>query len=118
MQGKYEVTHGGRTVGTVELKAEGLYYRLYCRCQVPDGRIHRLYGGDEKLGVLIPDGDGLVLTMRVASKRLASCTNYYLDRREREFVPICRGEEFAYLRSIRKGKLVFRGGNPGIYPAD
>ena len=115
MQGKYEVIYEGQAVGNVELIREGLYYRVICRCRVGDGEIHRLYAENEKLGVLIPDGDLLVLKTKVAAKRLREGCSFSLDENRVEFVPIRRGEAFPKLEKVREGILGFREGEPGLF---
>ena len=114
MRGKYDVIYEGRAIGTVELHKEGLYYRIHCVCQVPDGEIHRLYADDEKLGVLIPERDELVLDTRVAAKRLKADCLFSLNENRVEFIPIRRGEAFPKLEKLREGTLGFREGEPGL----
>lgn len=114
MQGKYEVTYEGQAVGTVELTREGLYYRVYCRCRVPDNAIHRLYAGGEKIGVLMPDRGELVLDTKVAAKRLMDGSAFSLDESRLEFIPIRPGEPFSHLDKIREAKLLFRDGEWGM----
>jgi hypothetical protein len=101
-------------VGTVELKREGLYYFLSCRCRLCDGEIHRLYAEGEKIGVLIPDRGELVLETKVAAKRLKEGCAFSLDGKPENFILICPGEVFPHLDKLRSSKLVFRDGEPGI----
>ena len=112
MQGKHKVIYEGRAVGTVELIRQGLYYLVHCVCTVADGEIHRLYAEDEKLGVLIPEGDSLVLKTRVAAKRLKEGCTFSLDENAVEYIPIRKGEPFPRLEKVREGKLIFRDGEP------
>lgn len=114
MEGKFEVTLDGQTVGTVAVKQEGLYCRVSCRCHVPEGEIHRLYAGGEKIGVLVPEGDMLALETKVAAKRLISGCAFTLDGNREKFIPICPGETFPRLDRLRGGRLVFRDGRPGL----
>lgn len=112
---KFDVTFAGSTVGQVEVKQEGLYCRLSCRCRVADGQIHRLYAGGEKIGVLIPDGGELVLETKVAVKRLKEGCTFSLDENRGQFIPIRSGEAFDHLGKLRLAKLSFRDGKPGVY---
>ena len=114
MDEKFEVTHGGRTVGTVKLRREGLYCRILCRCGLMDGEIYRLYADGEKLGVLVPSGGELVLETKVAAKRLKPGCGFSLDGRQASFFPIRPGEAFPQLCLVREGKLIFRDGEPGL----
>jgi hypothetical protein len=114
LEGTFEVTHGGQPVGTVELKREGLYCHIFCRCRVADAEIHRLYAEGEKIGVLIPDRGELVLETKVAAKRLKEGCAFSLDGKPENFILICPGEAFGHLDKLRSSKLVFRDGKPGM----
>ena len=73
-------------MGTVDLRAEGLYYRIHCVCRVMDGQIHRLYADDEKMGVLIPEQGALVLDAKVAAKRVKKGCRFSLDENQMNLV--------------------------------
>ena len=115
MDGTYEVIQGGQAVGTVELRREGLYYHLSCRCRMVDSQVHRLYGDGEKIGVLLPEKGELTLETRVAAKRLKPGCRFSLEERNGLFIPIRPGEAFARLDKLRLGKLAFREGEPGLF---
>lgn len=115
MDGIFDVIRDGQAVGWVELKRDGLYCRLFCRCRVADGQIHRLYAGGEKIGVLIPDRGELVLETKVAAKRLKEGCTFSLDENRGQFIPIRSGEAFDHLGKLRLAKLSFRDGKPGVY---
>ena len=100
--------------GTVEVRREGLYCRLHCRCKSFDGGIHRLYADDRKLGVLIPDRGELVLETKVAAKRLQEGCVFTLDGSRENFIPIHPGEAFSHLDKVHRAKFVFRDGEPGM----
>ena len=110
----FDVTRGGQAVGRAEIKREGLYWRISCRCHRYDEEIHRLYAGGEKIGVLIPEGKELVLEARVAAKRLKEGCCFSLDEDRTDFVPICPGETFACLDKVRLGRLTIREGQMGM----
>ena len=114
MEGIFDVTQGGQVAGTVEVKREGLYCRILCRCRGDDGKIHRLYAENEKIGVLVPDRGGLILETKVAAKRLKEGCAFTLDEKQPNFIPIRPGEAFAHLEKVRSAKLAFRHGEPGM----
>lgn len=114
MEGKFEVTMDGQSVGTVEVRREGLYCRLSCRCRMVDQEIHRLYAGEEKIGVLIPENGMLILDTRVAAKRLKEGCTFSLDENRGAFIPIRPGESIEYLDKLRSGRLGFRDGIHGL----
>ena len=111
----YQVTMDGRAVGSVELKREGLYCRLSCRCRMVDREVHRLYANGEKIGVLVPKNGELTLETRVAAKRLKPGCEFTLEEKRGEFIPIRPGEAFSHLDKLRRGKLAFREGEMGLY---
>jgi hypothetical protein len=115
MEEKYEVTQDGEIIGQVNLKREGLYYQLSCRCRMTDSEIHRLFAGNEKLGVLIPENGELVLDTKVAAKRLKPGCGFSLDEKRGRFIPIRPGEAFRHLDKVRSGRLAFQDGEPGMF---
>ena len=104
----------GQVAGAAEVRKEGLYFRIFCRCRMTDREVHRLYTHGKNLGVLIPDRGELVLETKVAAKRFRSPWAFTMDEKEACFVPIRPGEAFPYLDKIRGGKLVFRDGEMGM----
>lgn len=115
MDGTYQVMLEGQAVGTVELRREGLYYHLSCRCRMVDHQVHRLYGDGEKIGVLLPKNGELTLEARMAAKRLKPGCVFSLEERNGTFIPIRPGEAFAQLDKLRLGRLAFRDGEPGLF---
>ena len=123
MEGKFEVTRDGAAAGEAQLRREGLYTHIFCRCIAPEGKIWRLVAGRERLGVLVPGAGGLVLETKVASKRLQKgCAWYLRDCAEpnppERFFPIREGEEFPALEQLRIGVLAYREGAPGLLLRD
>ena len=102
-------------MGIAEVKREGLYCRLSCRCRMVDSQVHRLYADGEKIGVLVPQNGELTLDTRVAAKRLKPGCEFTLEERKGEFIPIRPGEAFSHLDKLRMGKLSFRDGEPGLF---
>ena len=102
-------------MGIAEVKREGLYCRLSCRCRMVDSQVHRLYADGEKIGVLVPQNGELTLETRVAAKRLKPGCEFTLEERKGEFIPIRPGEAFSHLDKLRMGKLSFRDGEPGLF---
>ncbi len=101
MNETYEVCYGGVTAGKVQILKQGLYLRVVCRCQIPDGMVCRLYAQQddrrENLGVLVPDGDGFLLDRKIPAKRLA-------------------GGELRFVLSSGRGTV--RSDNTFIYPEE
>ena len=114
MEGTFDVKRNGRTVGTAEVKREGLYYRIFCRCRVAGEGIQRLYAGGEKIGVLIPESGELTLNTKVAAKRLNEGCDFTIGENTGCFYPICPGEPFEHLDKLRAGRLSWRDGQAGL----
>ena len=109
-----DVTLNGKPVGTVECIREGLYCRILCRCTLPGQKIQRLYAGNEKIGVLMPQNGQWILETRIPAKRIKEGSAFTLDEPGEKFYPIRPGEEFAHLDKLRKGKLDIREGQMGL----
>ena len=73
MEGNFEVYQDGKTVGTVALTREGLYYHIRCRCKLDAEAVTRLMwkqGHDYvSLGILVPMAGGFGLDTRIAVKK-------------------------------------------------
>lgn len=70
----YQVTDQGQVIGTLTAEREGLYWHLSARCRQAGNRLLRLYALGEAqpvcLGVLMPEGEDLVLNRRLAARSL------------------------------------------------
>lgn len=75
MEGFYEVTYENEPIGKAELRRQGLYELISCRCRVPDNELYRIIAvwenGWLNLGIPVPDMEGFVLKKSVPIKRLA-----------------------------------------------
>ena len=122
MEYHYEVYMGSDAVGKVNIIKQGLYYRVLCRCIVPSDTVYRLYAitetGREKLGVLIPDGDGVLLDRKIPVKRLQEFSRFILSSRSDEdkgrFVPIYPEEPFSYIGQLENAFLEIQNGQVGV----
>lgn len=62
----FPVIAKGKTVGSCNVREQGLYWLLDCRCELFSDRVERLYCGTVRLGVLLRDGEELVLRKRLS----------------------------------------------------
>ena len=62
----YPVIYNGEEIGRCTLEEQGLYWVITCHCQAVSEQVERLYSGREKLGVLVPEADGLSLKRRIS----------------------------------------------------
>ena len=123
METCYEVCYGNEAIGKVQLRKEGLYYRVICRCVVPGKEIYRLFvqqgSRRESLGVLVPEGDGLVLNKRIPAKRFLDGASAFVvstgaGSSTGEFIPICPEEPFLYIHRLKTAFLDSENGKIGI----
>ncbi len=81
MEGTYQVYCEGKPVGTVCLTRWGLYYEIECRCKKSgDEMMELVWNGktdQEKLGLLLPTDEGLMLQKRIPVKRLGNGTGEF-----------------------------------------
>lgn len=123
MEGNYNVLFGSQSVGKVQLSRQGLYYRILCRCQLSGEVVCRLCvrcgGKEERLGILVPMGDGFGLDTRVPVKRLGEGEMAFFlhpahDAPQGTFVPLSPEEPFAYLSRLKDAYLEKREGQIGV----
>ena len=63
---EYPVMVKGKPVGNCFVEEQGLYWKLDCRCKLFSDTVERLYCETVRLGVLLRDGDELVLQKRLS----------------------------------------------------
>ena len=122
MEQCYEVTYGNDAVGKVQVISQGLYCRIICRCRGSYAQVLRLFadeqGNRDNLGVLIPEGEGLLLDKKIPAKRLGSGNlRFYLSSGGCDggrFVPICPEEPFLYISRLKNAFLESEQGKIGI----
>lgn len=123
MEQQYSVSLNGKPCGKVTVTRQGLYYRIRCRCLLPDNDIFRLQAAcgmtKENLGVLVPTEDRFGLTTRIPVKQLreGELTFSVIPKREPvsgHFVPILAEEPFAYISRLKKSYLQIKEGQVGI----
>lgn len=127
MEGNYTVSFGGRDIGKVQVRKEGLYYRFYCRCQLSADVVCRLVAtcGDkqESLGILVPMGDGFGVETRLAAKRLGEgMPEFHVVPNKvvmpGRFIPLRPEEPFTYLERLKDAYLACQEGQIGVVIKD
>ena len=112
-----------KTVGTANIKRNGLYYQIHCRCNVPDDRVYRLMakcdGRSVDLGVCVPFEDGFGVDTMVSVKKIGtdSISFYLTDRKEssdEKFIQIKEGEPFDGTEHLMNSRFEMRGNAPGL----
>ena len=127
MQQNYEVTMAGKSLGTVQVHREGLYFNIHCRCQLSGDIMYQLMlcqqDRCENLGVLAPHGDTFTLEKRIPAKAWEQGgLQFYLKPRhapmDRQFIPIRADTPVACLASLTRAVMARRTGQVGIVVRD
>ena len=108
-----------KAVGTAEVTREGLYYRFRCRCKLEEDAVCRVTAGKERLGILVPSGDGFELQTKLPIKRFGDTVPEFRlapnkPVLEGKFIPIKPEEPFAYIERLKEAYLVRNGGQIGL----
>ena len=113
----------GRTVGRVQTEQQGLYYKIGCRCQLPDGQLYCLKATCGKqvkeLGVCVPMGDCFGIDTAVPVKQIGegeiqfeiACKHQHPTE---EIFPVYEDVVFDYLHELPKARLRIQKGIVGI----
>ena len=123
MEQSYAVTVRGTSVGKVLVQRQGLYYHIFCRCQLKGDTIYRLVvtsgSTNVTLGVVIPTDNGFVLNTKLPVKKIGEgelgftlCTKQ--EESSSTFIPITPEEPFAYISRLKDSFLVLHDGQSGI----
>lgn len=124
MEGNYPVCFAGKQVGKVQVRRQGLYYQIDCRCHLSGDVICRLQVrcGEKKenLGVVVPQDQGFGLRTRLPVKRIGEGNMTFLlvpkyDKLEGKFAPIYPEEPFSYIARLKEAYLVRQNDQVGIY---
>ena len=127
MEDFYEVQDGNAVVGKVQLIRQGLYYRVICRCYLLDNLVRRLYvvhdGSRENLGVLVPEGDGIVLDRKIPAKKLQHDALRFIlstggNKMEGKIIPVSPEEPFLYIDRLQNAFLETENGKVSIRLAE
>lgn len=113
----YDIFWNGKIVGKAQVEKQGLYYNFLCRCR-PDEkaryeiRLHHA-GGEENLGLCVPEGNGLQLKTRLAVRRVGGGSyRFELMRRETagQLFPVDPDQPFEALTHLGNGYALKRDG--------
>ncbi len=123
MVGCYEIRQGDKSLGTVRVEKQGLYYRFSCRCSLTGEVMHRLVvvtdGGKTDLGVCVPMEGAFGVEKRIPCKQIGTGTPEFqlLPKHEQmkgQFVPVYPEEPFSYMARLKDTYLATRDGQIGV----
>jgi len=108
----YPIFLGSQIIGLAEMKRQGLYYSVDCRCEITGEILCRVVAcsGEEKenLGILAPCGKAFGLQTRIAVKRLRE--KFVLrvvprcPREKPQALPFAPEDPHVYLRRMKNAK--------------
>ncbi len=122
MEGNYPIYRDGRIVGQAAVSREGLYWHFRCQCRRSWDVVSRLYvtwdGGEECLGIPVPEGEVFRLDTRLPQKRMGQGKLRFAVRADGvqadgNFVPIKPEEPFAYIARLKDAYLARKDGQVG-----
>lgn len=122
MNVQYEVCLAEKTVGSVQVGQEGLYYKFVCTCRLTGSVIYELLAKcgekEENLGILVPSGKYFGLIKRIPVKKLGQGSlSFQLKPRHNKlqgrFVPIRADEPFGYIQRLEQAYLACVDGHVG-----
>jgi len=118
----YQVTLNGQGVGEVKVEKQGLYYLFFCKCRLVDKKKYTLQvvcsGKKELLGVCVPAGEWITLTVRRKIKNFGTGELlFYLNERDESidrFVPVFPEKPFPMMEDLRQCYYKVKNGKEGI----
>ena len=123
MVGTYSVYLGDKSVGTAQIRRQGLYYCISVRCKLPGDTMYQVDlqcdTQIEKLGVMIPMKDGFGLDTRIPAKKLGRGEPMFSVQPRHgsmpgKYIPLSPEEPFRYLSRLKQSYLERRNGKVGI----
>lgn len=123
MESQYQVAFGNRSVGTVQVYRQGLYYRFVCRCKLTGKimcRLRAVCGNNQAdLGIVVPTEDGFGLDTKLPVKKLGEGSlSFQLVPNHTgavgNYVPIYPEEPFGYISRLKDLFLERQNGTVGV----
>ena len=119
MEEFYPVSLDGKKVGNAYVSREGLYYRIRCKCKLPEGKPWRIRVCGIDLGVCCQMGQERGLQTRIPVKSIGFQMEFtvYLPEKQ-NFYPINEKEPFPRTEQLMSMCFVVRDGKPGLQIKD
>ena len=116
----YNIIWQGKQVGNARITKEGMFYRIFCKCSLPQNGTYKVFVTDGKnvcdLGICVPDVEGFACVARIACRKL--CGNDFSftleDNKQTKGIPIATGRPFANLDKLNAARLHIANGQPEI----
>lgn len=124
----FDITYNNQPVGKAKVSVEGLYYKVSCRCQLPEKVIYRIYliSGDVKLdlGICVPQDAYFVLNKKIPVKQIqkGEFSFYVYEKRNHEeivrSIPVANNLPFSFIAQLEQARLEIRGNQHYIMFSD
>lgn len=122
MRNEYAVYMGSERVGTAQVIIEGLFYKIYCLCQL-DGTVPckiTVCGENEvDLGICVPLQNGFGMKTRIPIKKIGKgelrfCVLPKYVRRDEHFLELSTEKPFRYIHLLKDAYMSHKDGHIGI----
>ena len=115
MENVYPIFLNGQTIGRAGVIKTGLYYRISCKCRLPDLRPWRIRIADVDLGVCLREGDHCSLRTTVPQKEISGSIVFEAHLPEIEvFLPLDPNNTFAHMEVLLSAAYRVKKGIPGL----
>lgn len=117
----FPIEFHNKTVGSVSLQRQGMYYLAQCTCwELPAERCRIILvwdGNENDLGVCVPSDEGGSLVKRIPIKQLdGRIVSFHIRTAdENSLFPIYENQPFDQIALIPRARLIYRHG--GFYMA-
>ena len=117
---EYSIKFHDTVCGVADVRTEGLYYCVSCRCKRADGMYQIIASGDQgtvNLGTCVRVEGGVGLQTKVARKKLGKIEGFEkINKYEKEknWIPLIDGSPIKTLTVIAQAKLVKKGNETGL----
>ena len=117
---EYSIKYHDEVCGVSDVRTEGLYYSISCRCKRSDGMYQIIASGEQgtvNLGTCIPVEGGIGLHTKVARKKLGKIESFEkIDKckKDENWIPLIDGSPIKTLAIIPQAKLVKKGNETGL----
>lgn len=120
---EFDLPIGKESVGKAIVEKQGLYYKIRCRCVLPDSGIHRVQAngsaGTVDLGICVPMDTDFGLLTRIPVKTLGTqISRFWIisskDIQPTKIVRIAEGEPFQYIAQLKNACLVHEKRNSQV----
>lgn len=118
-----DINYDGEIIGRGEIRKEGLYYSISCKCDFSENGMYRLMlqcnGKNFNLGICVPEGGHFVLRTKIPVSMVGEGNLVIFPILKEQanaeiFFPVSNTEPFAHIAFLKDAVLETRGNTVGI----